>query len=426
MRQFPEHAVHDRVQKGDIEFSIGLSSKKCATKSPGSSLSGISMNVLLNVRKVIRYIGLYGVSRTIQKVENRRHSVANVGFEGHAWDNQSSKRRSSQMVGIIGCGSFSYSTIAYYLRRENAHFLKGAMDLNPSKARSLVKRFGGKYATTDPKVILDDPDIQLVYVASNHASHAEYAIEAIMRGKHVHIEKPHVVSRSQLAALSDAMRARPDVMVFLGFNRPKSRQVHRLLDEMQREAGPSMINWFVAGHAIEDDHWYFDPSEGGRILGNLSHWTDLTLELIPKASRFPCTIVPTSDGRSRSDFVTSIIFPDGSLATITFSAKGQTFEGVREVLQIHKGDLLAEIRDFKTLTLTRGPSRRLINSRHRDHGHRANVVNSYLAVANGDRSRQADRLHVLDTAELFLAVRDAHSTGQQVVVHGTTLISEQI
>ena len=30
-----------------------------------------------------------------------------------------------------------------------------------------------------------------------------------------------------------------------------------------------MISWFIAGHNIDSDHWYFNPKEGGRVLGNL-------------------------------------------------------------------------------------------------------------------------------------------------------------
>ena len=51
-----------------------------------------------------------------------------------------------------------------------------------------------------------------------------------------------------------------------------------------------MISWFIAGHNIDSDHWYFNPKEGGRVLGNLSHWTDLTLNLIGLDQAFPCKI----------------------------------------------------------------------------------------------------------------------------------------
>ena len=49
--------------------------------------------------------------------------------------------------------------------------------------------------------IIDDPQIDLIYIASNHYTHAEYAIEALNKGKSVHIEKPHVVNESQLDRL---------------------------------------------------------------------------------------------------------------------------------------------------------------------------------------------------------------------------------
>ena len=77
----------------------------------------------------------------------------------------------------------------------------------------------------------------------------------------------------------------------------------------------------------------FDESEGGRVLGNLCHWTDLTLQLVGLESAFPCQIVPSAPPGSKFDFIVSLIFADRSCATITFSAKGHTFEGVREVLR---------------------------------------------------------------------------------------------
>ena len=60
------------------------------------------------------------------------------------------------------------------------------MDLEPARARSLVNRYKAAYATTDAQEIIDDPKIDLVFVASNHASHAPYAVAALDAGKDVH------------------------------------------------------------------------------------------------------------------------------------------------------------------------------------------------------------------------------------------------
>lgn len=371
------------------------------------------------IRKVLRYLELYGVSRTLVKVKGQMHMRAQEGFDTDVWENQGCKTRGSagKTMGLIGCGSYTYGVIAYYLAKHDKSFLKGAMDTDSTRARSIVKRYDGAYATIDPSVILDDPDIDLVYIASNHASHADYAIEALKRGKSVHIEKPHVVTQAQLDSLIQAMQAQPDLNVFLGFNRPRSVHFTRLRKLLDREAGPLMINWFVAGHAIDDDHWYFKPEEGGRILGNLCHWSDLTLEMIAPEFRLPCRIVPTSPKGTKSDFVTALEFADGSLASITFSAKGHTFEGVREILNVHKGDLLAEIKDFKSLTYARDYTRKKRKSRFRDHGHQANILNSLNVVRGNAAGSKTKPDHIITTARLFLAIREAHETGETITLN---------
>ena len=62
------------------------------------------------------------------------------------------------------------------------------------------------------------------------------------------------------------MRSYPTSKVFLGFNRPRSVLMKSLVKQLASQSGPLMINWFIVGHEIPDDHWYFLESEGGRIL----------------------------------------------------------------------------------------------------------------------------------------------------------------
>ncbi len=321
---------------------------------------------------------------------------AGAGQEGH--------------VAIIGCGNFAYSNIAYYLTKYQKGVIRAAMDKEIARAASLCRAYNAGYYTNSVSDIANDKHVDLVYIASNHASHAEYAISMIEAGKNVHIEKPHVVTRDQLRRLTEAMRNHPDVKVFLGFNRPKSRLFSKLSEFVLRESGPAMINWFVAGHEIPDDHWYFHPAEGGRVLGNLCHWTDLTLHLVGLENAFPCRVVPLSPPNSRSDFVVSLLFADNSCASITFSAKGHTFEGVREVLNLHKGNLIATLTDFGSLSLDLGPNKYAKRLLFRDHGHRNGIVNSLVAGSGEHIS------YVSSTAELFLTIRETLETGKSMTV----------
>ena len=162
-----------------------------------------------------------------------------------------------------------------------------------------------------------------------------------------------------------------------------------------------MVNWFVAGHAIPDGHWYFAEQEGGRVLGNLCHWTDLTLRLVGAERGLPVRVIPGTRRASPSDFALTFDFADGSVASITFSAKGETFEGVREYLNLHRGNALISMRDFHVSTLDRGAHRETFRTAFRAHGHRDNILNSLL---NGEAASVAT---IVDSARLFLAARVA-------------------
>lgn len=369
------------------------------------------------LRKAARYVWLYGFSRTLVKVRGQYHMRAGEGFEGRNWNNPACATPDSlrRNVGIIGCGTFAYGQIGYYLHKHEKEFLRAAHDVEKSRARSLCQAYGGAYATQDWREILADPQVTIVYIASNHASHADYAIAALDAGKHVHIEKPHVVREDQLDSLLAAMRRNPTGKVFLGFNRPKGRLFARLQAMLAQQSGPLMVNWFVAGHEIPADHWYFDEREGGRVLGNLCHWSDLTLQLVTLGNAFPCTIVPARPAGAKSDFIASVVFADGSCASITFSAKGHIFEGVREVLNVHRGDLLANLTDFQSLKTEVVEKKRTFRLLYRDHGHEANVVHSYTGVTRAHRVGESEA-YIGGTARFFLAIKTAMDSGETVVL----------
>lgn len=358
------------------------------------------------LRKAARYVGLYGANRTLWKVRAQYHMKRR--FETLP---EPVERNPKGHVGLIGCGNFAFSTIAYYLRKSYGPVIRGCMDRNLERAASLFNEFKLDYYTDDAERLLDDERIDLVYIASNHASHAEYAIQALERGKSVHIEKPHVVSHEQLERLVTAMEGSRG-SVGLGFNRPNSRIGKAIRDALAGEDGETMLNWFIAGHAIDPGHWYFSEGEGGRVLGNLCHWTDLIYQCIPEAGRYPITISPTKTVRSDADIAVTYTFGDGSIAALTFSAKGHTFEGVRERFAAHRGESLIFMDDFQTLLIERGAEKTNIRLRHRDHGHRAAIQASYEAARSepGDPKRLSTA-YIWETANLFLKTKDALDSG---------------
>jgi predicted dehydrogenase len=365
-------------------------------------------------RKALRYTRLYGVSKTRAKIESQYHmrkrfrtlpSTAGSGMPG-------------QHVGIVGAGKFAYSTIAYYLKRNYGRVIRGVMDVDINHAASLFGKYGLAYYTADADRVLGDPAIDLVYIASNHASHADYAIAALEAGKSVHIEKPHVVDEDQLQRLCGAME-RSTGTVALGFNRPKSAIGREVQRQLALQSGPMMLSWFVAGHEIPPDHWYYAEEEGGRILGNLCHWTDFALQMVPTESRYPIEINPTRSDQPDCDIAVTYTFGDGSIAAITFSAKGHTFEGVTERLAAHRGNALIAMDNFKTLSVDVVERKHRIRHAHRDHGHERTICDSFELVrpSAAGSARGCAVSYVWDTGKLFLETKRALEANERVTVH---------
>lgn len=355
---------------------------------------------LFKIRKALRYVRLYGVRRTLVKVRGQYHMKRSyttlppnhrpAAAEAH--------------VGLIGCGNYAYSVIAYYLQKNHGRVIRGCMDRDINRAASLCQDYRAAYYSSDAAEVINDPAVSLVYIASNHASHAEYAIQALAAGKDVHIEKPHVVSRDQLERLHAAQAASKGRIVSIGYNRPLSPISKRVRDLLWAEDGVLVQNWFVTGHHIAPGHWYHDDGEGGRVLGNLCHWIDSTWCMVPPERRYPIRITPVE---SAGNMAVTYLFGDGSLATINFVSPSEyAFEGVREHYAAHRGQVMVTIDDFAEMRAQVGPNREHLRLRGRDHGHEASVCRSYALAAD----RSADGLsadYVWQLAELFLATREA-------------------
>lgn len=363
------------------------------------------------VRKVLRYMSLYGIRRTTMKVRGQLHMRRRFD----ELPRQTGKRTPQQIVGLIGCGNYAFTTIAYFLHRRFGHVIASCMDTRLERAASLARQYGVPDYTDDVRRIMDDDRIRMVYIASNHASHAEYALQALDAGKHVYVEKPHVVTEDQLDRLMAAARLSGG-RIYLGFNRPGSRFGRIIKQHLENEPGAGMYNWFIAGHDIDPDHWYFQPQEGGRVLGNLCHWTDFVLRLVPK-SPFPVTITPARAEQRDCDIAVTYTFSDGTIACITFSAKGHTFEGVRERFTAHKGNCLITMNDFRTLQVEIVADKARYFNLFRDHGHEQNICSAYTnMVENGPYDASRELAYVADTGWLFLKTREALEANERIRV----------
>jgi predicted dehydrogenase len=386
---------------------IAVSSDQCSN----CQMDYTSQSLRFKLRKAVRYARLYGIRRTRAKVESHYHMKKRY----RALPRIAPGEHRGRHVGIIGCGKFAYAQIAYYLRKNYGKVICAAMDVDIYRAASLYERYGLAYYTDDASELIADPALDTLFVASNHASHAEYAIDALDQGKTVHIEKPHVVTEEQLARLCAAM-VRSSGRVALGFNRPHSEIGRTIKAYLESQPNTAILNWFVVGHELPAGHWYRRNDEGGRILGNLCHWTDFIYQMLPPSARFPIQINPTRAAKADTDIAVAYTFGDGSIGAITFSVpREHAFEGVRERFSAHRGNVLIAMDDFKTLDVQVAERRFRIRKRHRDHGHERMICESY-ELGRGSRGDGCPIAYVWETAQLFLKTKEALETMRPITL----------
>jgi len=107
--------------------------------------------------------------------------------------------------GILGAGIIA-NRFADALTHEDGHELVAVGSKTPERAREFAERHGGR--PVDYDALLNDPTVDVVYVATTHNFHHENARAALEQGKHVLVEKPITVNANQLRDLMELARDR--------------------------------------------------------------------------------------------------------------------------------------------------------------------------------------------------------------------------
>lgn len=92
--------------------------------------------------------------------------------------------------GFIGCGEVTERKSGPAFNEVEGSHIEAVMSRTEERARSYAERHGVKKWYTDAQKLIDDPDVNAIYVATPPSSHATFAIMAMRAGKPVYVEKP--------------------------------------------------------------------------------------------------------------------------------------------------------------------------------------------------------------------------------------------
>ncbi|MFR8764137.1 MAG: Gfo/Idh/MocA family protein [Bacteroides uniformis] len=104
--------------------------------------------------------------------------------------------------GFIGCGEVTkYKSGPAFQKIENSKVV-AVMSRNGDKAKTYAKERGIPKWYDDAQELIDDEEVNAVYIATPPSSHATYAIMSMKAGKPVYIEKPMAVTYEECCRIN--------------------------------------------------------------------------------------------------------------------------------------------------------------------------------------------------------------------------------
>lgn len=104
--------------------------------------------------------------------------------------------------GFIGCGEVTELKSGPAFSEVEGSGVVAVMSRHEKNARSYAEKHGIPRWYTDAQELIDDPEVNAIYVATPPSSHATYAIMAMKAGKPVYVEKPLAASYEDCARVN--------------------------------------------------------------------------------------------------------------------------------------------------------------------------------------------------------------------------------
>ena len=228
----------------------------------------------------------------------------------------------SGKLGIIGAGNFASATIIPALKKVNApiKYIASAQGLT---AKVLAKKAQAENATSDYRVMLDDPEINMVIITTRHNLHASMVMEALEAGKSVFVEKPLCLNEEELQNIENAyMKVSDKITLTVGFNRrfsPFAVKMKALVG-----GGPKNIVATMNAGYIPPEAWVQDMEVGGgRVIGEACHFIDLCSFLADSKVVAVCMNALGENPQENTDNVSILLkYENGTNAVINYFANG--------------------------------------------------------------------------------------------------------
>jgi len=164
-------------------------------------------------------------------------------------------------VALIGAGfmgkahSLAYVAMPMFFHPAPAYPVrKTIVDVNDAVAAEAAIRFGFEKSTGDWRSVIDDPEIDIIDIATPNHLHAEIAIAAAAAGKHIISEKPLARNGAEAKTMYDAVK-KAGIVHMVAFNYRRTPAVALAKKYIEEGAIGDILNF--RGTYLQD--WSADP-----------------------------------------------------------------------------------------------------------------------------------------------------------------------
>lgn len=184
-------------------------------------------------------------------------------------------------MGIVGAGFVGPHHIDA-VRRLGFVDIVAVAGSNEESGRRKAEQLGARKGYGNYQALIDDPDVQVVHVATPNYLHYPVISAALANGKHVVSDKPLAATSAESRQLVE-QAARANVVAAVTFNyrgNPLVQQARHAITNGDI-GNPTFIHgYYLQDWLIKDTDysWRLDPEKGGAssALGDIgSHWCDL-------------------------------------------------------------------------------------------------------------------------------------------------------
>lgn len=260
--------------------------------------------------------------------------------------------------GIIGCGKVTELKSGPAFNKVDGSRLVAVMRRNRELAEDYARRHNVPKVFTSAEELINDGEIDAVYIATPPGSHREYALKALQAGKPVYIEKPMALNYKECAEINEAA-GKYNLPVYVAYYRrtlPGFLKIKHIIDS--GEIGkPRFVIFHIFNYHSEDEKagrlpWRVMPeiAGAGHFFDLASHQLDYLDFLFGPVREISSLAINQGGLYKAEDFVTAGFLFDNNIAATGIWSFSAPREANRDTFEI-----IGEKGLIKTSTFTYDP-----------------------------------------------------------------------